>query len=78
MLIKYLFYILYIAATIRFTSRTYNVIESAFFVQVCAEVINATLKTSFDIDYIAEDNTASSVGKCLIAINYLYNLCYAF
>ena len=53
-------------------------IESAFFVQVCAEVINATLKTSFDIDYIAEDNTASSVGKCLIAINYLYNLCYAF
>ena len=44
-------------------------IESAFFVQVCAEVIGATLRTSFDINYIAEDNTASSVGKCLINNN---------
>ena len=51
---------------------TYNVIESEFFVLVCAEVINATLQTSFDINYIAKDNTASSVGKCLIAINYFY------
>ena len=44
-------------------------IESAFFVQVCAEVIGAILSTSFDINYIAEDNTASSVGKCLISNN---------
>ena len=69
MLIKYLFYTLYLAATIRFTSMTYNVIESAMFVQVCAEVVGATLSTSFDINYIAEDNTASSVGKCLINNN---------
>ena len=46
-------------------------IESDVTVQVCAEVIGATLKTSFNIDFIAEDNTASSVGKCLI-----YNNCY--
>ena len=45
--------------------------ESDTFVLVCAEIIGATLRTTFVIDYIAEDNTASSVGKCLI-----YNNCY--
>ena len=68
MIIKRLFYILYIAATIRFTLRTYNVTESEPIVRVCAEVIGATIRTSFNIDYIVEDNAA--VGKCLI-----YNNC---
>ena len=63
-------FIIHIAATIRFTQRTYNVIESESFVQVCAEVIGATIRTTFNIDFIVEDNTASSVGKCLI-----YNNC---
>ena len=47
--------------------------ESDLFVAVCAEVVNATVQTSFNIDFIAEDNTASSVGKCLI-----YKNCYIF
>ena len=64
----HLFYILHIAATIRFTSRTFNVTESASIVRVCAEVIGATIRTTFNIDYIAEDNTA--VGKCLIYNNW--------
>ena len=43
-------------------------IESVPIVRVCAEVIGATIRTSFNIDYITENNTA--VGKCLIYNNY--------